>query len=441
MKKVLIIGFMWGYHTTGREDDNRVRKVLIITYLYASPRIPGLAKYLPEFGWQPVVLTAPLPVKPELKCQIIETPYSHPLDFWMRLFKFKPDESIRAQVNARLGISSKNGFTRFLFTRLREIVAYPDMERDWKSSALEVASGLMPEGGIDAIISSSSPVTSHIIANELKDRYKIPWLADFRDLWSQNHNYRYSPVRRALDRRLELKTLSKADALVTVSQPWAAKLRVLHKGKPVYQITNGFDHEEINDPPAELAPGFIITYTGTIYQGKQNPWKLLVALRELFSDGMLNPDEVQVKFYGSGNWVKEESQEYGLSGIVKHYGMIPRHDTIRKQRESELLLLLDWDDLQEKGVYPLKIFEYLAALRPILATGGVAGNVVDVLLGKTNAGVHTPTVEDIKSALMKFYEDYKLTGKVAHNGLNTEINKYTHREMASRFAQILNSLG
>ena len=93
----------------------------------------------------------------------------------------------------------------------------------------QAAREILRKENIAAVISSSPPVTSHLIGGELKAEHEIPWIADIRDLWSQNHNYRYSPLRRALDRRLELKTLSKADALVTVSEPWAEKLRNLHK--------------------------------------------------------------------------------------------------------------------------------------------------------------------------------------------------------------------
>ena len=418
-----------------------MRKVLIITYLpYASPRIPGLAKYLPEFGWQPIILTVPLPEKPNTQFRVIETSYRDALGFWKRLFRLNPDEDIRRQVKKRLGITSRKSLMDFILTCGGAIVNYPDSDRGWKPFAVRAGSELLQKEAIDAILSSSSPVTSHLIAKELKVRYKIPWLADFRDLWSQNHNYSYGPLRRLIDRRLEVKTLSPADALVVVSQTAAGSMRALHKGEPIFVITNGFDPAEVNSPPAKLVAKFTITYTGSIYPRRQEPSRLFTALRDLISDGTMSPDDVEVRFYGPReDWVEREINDYGLSGIVKQNGIVPREIALEKQRESQLLLFLKWEDRRERGVYTGKVFEYLAARRPILATGG-SSDVVDELLKRTSAGICAPTVEDIKNILKKLYQEYKAKGVVAYQGKESEINKYGHREMAGKFSEILNQL-
>ncbi len=422
MKKVLVVGYFWPYRR-------------------GSVRITGLANYLPEFRWQPIILTPTLHSKPGPQFRVIETPYHDVLGFWKRLFRSNPDEDIRKEIKRRFGITSKKSPMDFILTLGGEIINYPDPDKGWKPFALSQGRKLLQQESIDGIISSSTPVTSHIIANELKGRHEIPWLADFRDLWSQNHNYSYGPLRKLLDRRLELKTLAKADALITTSEPWAEKLRVLHQGKPVYTITHGFDSAKVNTPPAKLTAKFTITYTGTIYTGKQDPAKLFAALRDLISSGIVNPDDIEVRFYGSElGWLGKEIEQYGLSSVVKQYGTISWHTAIEKEKESQLLLLLDWEDPQEKGVYTGKIFEYLGARRPILAIGGVAGNVVDVLLGETKAGIHAPTVGHIKNTLEALYREYKLKGEIAYNGEESKLSKYTHREMVKKFADILDQL-
>lgn len=413
----------------------------MVTHLsYASPRIPGLAKYLPEFGWQPIILTAPLPEKPNMQFRVIETSYRDALSFWKRLLRLNPDEDIRRQVKKRLGVTSKKSLMDFILTCIGAIVNYPDSDRGWKPFAVRAGSELLQKEDIDAILSSSSPVTSHLIAKELKVRYKIPWLADFRDLWSQNHNYSYGPLRRLIDRRLELKTLSKADALVTVSQPWVDKLSTLHKGRATYAITNGFDPAEINTPPANLTTKFTITHTGTIWPRGQYPWKLFAALRDLISDRTINPNEVEVRFYGpEERWLAKEVDEYGLSGMVKQYGMVTRQVALEKQRESQLLLLIAWEYRQNQGAYGIKTFEYLAARRPILATG-VPSDVNKELLNETTAGICALTVEDIKNTLKELYKEYKQQGNVVYKGEESKINKYSHREMARKLSEVLNHL-
>lgn len=419
-----------------------MKKVLVIVHLpRASPRIIGLAKYLPEFGWEPIILSGVTPEHQDLAVRIIETPYQDALGFLGRWLKLNAEKDARQQIKTRLGVTARKSPLDSFLTLGGEFINYPCPDKNWQPFAIKAGRQLLQAEKIDAIISSSPPVISHLIARVLKDKHKIPWLADLRDLWSQNHNYQYSPLRRALDRRLELKTLSQADALTTVAEPLAEKLRSLHRGKPVYTITHGFDEEEVNNPPAPLTAKFTITYTGNIYRKRQNPAKLFAALHDLIADGTIDPDEIEVSFYGSGlGWLDREIKQYGLTSFVKQYEPIPQHLAVEKQRESQLLLLLDWDDPQEKGVYTGKIFEYLGARRPVLATGGSKDDVVGELLDETKAGRHAPTVEDVKKALKELYGEYKLKGEVAYNGLETEIKKYTQRETSRKFAEIIDHL-
>ncbi|MFC2059685.1 glycosyltransferase [Chloroflexota bacterium] len=416
-----------------------MKKVLIIVHLpRASPRIGGLAKYLPEFGWQPIILTGVSNKFMHLPARIVETPYRDALGFLRYLLKYDPEkEDIRQHIKTRIGMTSKKSPLDYFLTRGGEIINYPCPDKNWIPFALKAAKKIIQEEGIDAVISSSPPVASHLIGSELKAGCKIPWIADIRDLWSQNHNYAYSPLRRVFDRRLELKTMSKVDALVTVSEPWAEELRALHKGKPVYTITHGFDTAEVNIPPAKLTGKFTITYTGTIYTRKQEPSKLFAGLRDLISDKTIDPREIEVRFYGyKHDWLDKEIEQYGLSNIVKQHGVMPRQIVLEKQRESQLLLTLRWEDPQQRGWHSGKIFEYLGARRPILAIGG-SDDVINDLLDETKAGVHVPTVEGIKGVLIAFYKEYKLAAKIAYKGLETEINKYSHREMARKFSELL----
>ena len=422
MKKVLIVAYFWPYRQ-------------------GSIRTLGLTKYLPEFRWQPIILTAPLHEKPDPQFRVIETsPYPEVLSFWKRLLGFDLNKNIRNQVKEQLGITSKRFLVDSFLTFCGEVFNYPDSDKNWIPLAVKAGKELLQNEHVDAII-SVSPVTRHLVAKELKVKYKIPWIADFPDLWTQNHNYQYGSLRKLIDRRLELKTISKADVLVTVSQPWAEKLRTLHKGHPVYAITHGFDPAIVNTPPVNLTTKFTITYTGSIYLGKQAPSKLFAALQDLISEGAIDPNEVEIRFYGSKEgWLAREIEKYGLSVIAKQYGRVSRQIVLEKQRESQLLLLLDWEYKKEKGVCPGKIYEYLAARRPILAIGGSDDNVIRKLLDETKAGRYGLVTEDIKSILRELYSEYKLKGKITYNGDTAKINKYSYREMAKKFAEILNHL-
>jgi hypothetical protein len=434
-----------------------MKKVLIIANLFhASPRIPGLAKYLPEFGWQPIILTTPLGEDPHLRyagppadfiksgVRIIETPTSVVLGFWKKLFGFNSREDVGEQIKTKFNLTFEKPSYRFLswlYRKGQAIVNYPDAETGWKPYAVEAGDELLQNEDIDAMISSSSPVTSHLIARELKIKHKLHWVADLRDLWTQNHTYGYGPLRMSFERKLELKTLSAADALVTVSALWSEELSRLHKGKTIHTITNGFDPDKLSKGLIDLTSKFTITYTGLIYTGKQDPSKLFAALHDLISNGTINPRDIEVRFYGPKiEWLPREIEGYGLSEIVKHYGPVPRESSFEKQKESQLLLLFNWNDHRVRGWYPLKIFEYLAAQRPILAAGGFGDDVVEKLLDETKAGVYAPTTEDIKSALKELYLEYIEKGKIRYRGEIEKINKYSYREMSRKFAEVFDSL-
>jgi glycosyltransferase involved in cell wall biosynthesis len=418
-----------------------MKKVLIIANMfYASPRISGLAEYLPEFGWQPITLTTPLGEDPDSR-------FGPPNDFKDRqrvieTYGYNPKEEIGLRAKKKFSLTSRESFgyvrpfVRFLYKRYLEIIRYPDEEKGWRPFAVEVADEFVQKESVDAMLSSSPPVTTHFIAKELKSKHKIPWVADFRDLWTQNHDYQYSSLRKVFERRLEVKTMSTADALVTVSELWAEKLRMLHRTK-AYAINNGFDPHEMSNGKADLTSKFTITYTGQIYT-KQDPSKILLALKDLISHGVIDPKDVDARFYGPKNRILgKKIEQRQLSAIVRQHGITPRKVCFEKQRESQVLLLFKWEDQRERGWHSGKIFEYLAARRPILATGG-ASDVITELLNETNAGGDAHTVEDVKKALKKWYTEYKVSGKVSYQGNVEKINNYSYRKMAGKFAEVLN---
>jgi hypothetical protein len=428
-----------------------MNKVLIVTYHFpprptvGGLRPLGLARYLPEFGWQAVILTAALPGRPDPRFEVVETPRrdSAVLHLGRRLFGLNTEQPLMAQtaqLKNKLRIRSERSPLDVLLTAIGEVTAYPDPQKGWRAYAVEAGGNILRQGDIKAIISTAPPATGHIVARTLKDEFKVPWIADFRDLWTQNYYYPYSRLRRMRERKLELRTLAAADALVTVSQPAADDLHNLHRQKPVHSIPNGFDPAEVNAVPAKPTDKFTITYTGNLYPGKQSPEPLFAALHDLIAAGSVVAGDIEVRFYGSqSGWIDKQAERYGLTAVIKQFGVVPREMALNKQRESQLLLLLKWNDPKQAGAYSAKVFEYLAARRPVLAVGGFP-DVVDQLLSETRAGVSGQTGEELKPLLLRLYQEYKAIGTVSYSGDEAEINKYSHRAMARKFAVVLGQL-
>ena len=423
------------------------KKVLIITYYFpprpgvASLRLKGLAKYLPEFGWEPVILTADLPGVPDQRFKVIETNY--PGDVTAKLKRklgLNPDRRFQEQIKI---LSKAAGGKKFFVDKLVAIAEglfiYPDGQKKWYPFAIRAGIKIIMKEKFDAIISSSSPVTTHLVAKYLKENYDIPWLADFRDLWTQNHNYQYGFLRKWFEKRLEVNTITQADALVTVSKPLANKLRILHLKKPIFTIMNGFDIDEINKSAINNKK-FTITYTGNILFGKQDPELLFKTIRELIDESTLKLNDIRVNFYGPVQyWLTQKIDKHGLDKIVTQHGTVPREIALKSQRKSQILLILGWNDPKERGVYPGKFFEYLAAKRPILAIGEHRG-VLAELLEETNAGNYFSKFKPLKYFITRCYKEYKMKGEVQYYGNISQVKKFSHYEMAKRFANVLDGI-
>lgn len=430
-----------------------MKRVLVIANLHhASPRIPALLTFLGEYGWRATVVTPPLGADAESLLglprdffrfvDIAPAPYRGDV-FWivrklLAWFGFSSKSSYTEQLKDRVGGGrSGKSWVDWLMLTYQMLLAIPDTEWPWYRSAVRVASAQLDQHDFDIILSSSPVPTVHFVAAALKKRHGIPWVADLRDLWSQNHNYTFPAPRRWLDRHLELRALRSADLLTTISRPLEEKLTSLH-GDRVAVIRNGYQPMADALPTTQLPVRFTISYTGTIYAGKQDPARLLVALRNLMKSGQMAPERVAVNFYGRhDSMLQQLVSELGLQDVVVQKGMFPRGEIRRRQKESHLLLLLQWEDASEEGIFPLKLFEYLDSGRPVLATGGLASGEIANILHETNAGVVATTTEEVEQVLLQSYEVFSAGGPPAYRGDPTAIARYSYSGCASLLSDCL----
>lgn len=422
-----------------------MKKALIITYVFknrediGSVRLHGLANYLPDYGWEPIILTTKVKTNDKFAFRVIETPFEDIYTKWKKMLGLSPNHTVKEQLNMPT-LKNKKTYIDYLIQLWQEIFMYPDRGKGWYKYAIKAGNDLLEKEKFDAIISSSPPHISHLVANKLIKKTKIPWIADFRDLWTQDHYYPFSFLRKIFERRLEIRTLKSTSALVTISQPLIDMLKYLHKNKDAYLITNGFDPKYIN-PGKPLTRKFAINYTGALYQGKRDPEPLFRAIKDLSEFGQINLNDIEINFYGrEERWLIYDVEKYDLKKVVKIHGEVSRDKSIEVQRESQVLLLLTWgENPAEKGVYTGKLFDYLAAQRPILSIG-YNGGVLEELLNETGAGLHVSTLDELKNVILNFYYEYKKTGTVSYKGIDSVIDRYNHREMARNFASVLDKV-
>lgn len=419
-----------------------MKKVLLITYHFPPDREIGaqrpskLAKYLGNYGWEPIVLTIKREQNISIKNKIIQTDYLDVLDHYKTRLGFKSDEGIQNQINAGATGNLRSSASSYLIKIFKDIIAFPDEKRGWYKYAMAASTELIKKESIDAIISTSPSTITHFIAHKIKKNHGIPWIADLRDLWTQNHFYNKQFFIRKFEQLMELKILKNADLLVTVTEQFAKSLKELHKRSDVYCLTNGYDEEDFPKIELPLSKKFTITYAGSLYSGRRNPSLLFGAVNDLINSNTLERDMIEIRIYSSeGGLLTDEIKKCGLEGIVHVNGLIPRDEALKKFRESQLLLLLLDSGNREEDVYPAKIFEYFASKRPVIGIGSEKCAVKD-LFDKNNGGRFASDMESLKCYIAEYYREFITNGSIRCRS-NCNINNYAFRLISQKYAELL----
>ncbi|MCM8758793.1 MAG: glycosyltransferase [Candidatus Omnitrophica bacterium] len=410
-----------------------MKNVILIAYSFppdrniGALRSRGIAKYLPHFDWNVFVITPLSSMPREAGFNIIET---YP---WLRqkLGYWKKKKTIEY---SKIPFYPP-GYKRF-FSGLLELVPFPDSKSGWILPAVYSGIELINQKEIKAIISTYGPASSHFIAHKLKKIFpKIIWVADFRDLWSHNSFHEHCKLKLRFIELIEKRVLSNADLITTVSEPLARELELIH-GRKTTVIPNGFDPEEYGFEVG-IDNKFSVIYTGSLYQQKRNPEILFMAIKKIIFEDVSIQNDLEVNFYGT--FCKELQnmiEKYNLEKIVKQRGMLSREEIIKAQKRAQVLLLVNRNLPEDKGVYTGKLFEYLGARRPILAIG-YEDSVVKDLLGDTKAGVYCWKFEQVYHVLKDWYFEWKKEKIVKYRGIEEKILSYSHKEMAKKFSRLL----
>jgi len=259
----------------------------------------------------------------------------------------------------------------------------------------------------DYIISSYGPPSAHIIGFFAKKRFYARWIADYRDLWVENHIYIGLWPFTWLEKWIERIIISHADAIISVSKYLSSVLQSKFLSIPVSVIENGFDSEDIVNSQdnyfSKEEKKFRIVYTGSIYRGKRDPWPLFKAVRELIDSGHLEPSSLEILFWGSVQGDVEKSiHKYKLYSISRYNGTVPRHEALDIQKSADALLFLEWSDSEDKDIFTAKIFEYLAINRPVIAIGISEKSNIGQLIEASGSGIACGNdVEKIKHVIMQ----------------------------------------
>lgn len=369
---------MLTYHYAPSNAIGAARTTALATYLasggddvrvVASDSTDSTARLVPELGVVQVfrVFGPPRPLaRSAARVRTRKQPATPSVATKQRRHAFRP---LLCQIAARIATSA---------------VDFPDRSLPWSREAFKVGLDVTRHWHPDVVLVSGPPFSSFIAASRLARHLRVPWIADYRDLWSNSTYYPYLAPRRPFDALLERLVVRQAAALVTVSEPLADDLGRLH-GRRAEVVLNGhaFHNSDVTLAGEPLGGQLNLVYTGQIYPGRRDPRPLFEAIALLGPAG----NGVRVHFAGPhGEAAREAAASIGVPNCVVDHGLLDRTEALRLQIRADVLLLLMWNDPGETGVFTGKLFEYLFARRPILMLGWPHG-VAAQLIGSRGAGV------------------------------------------------------
>lgn len=438
-----------------------MKKVLFITYAFPPWGVIGalrpfkFAKYLPDFGWQPVVLTRKirdhieeidksLLNQLEVSVRIYSVSEIGPRQWYERFsarskcVKIKPKKTHN-------NLSNKENFITLMKSFWRTWIDIPDSHIGWLPFAILKGLEIITREKIDVIYSTSDPFTCHLVALLLKKITKKPWVADFRDPWTQYPLYEcHSPIRRRVDESLEQAFLQTADIVTVTSNATANGF--VHKypsipSKKIITITNGFDPcdmENINLHKNNQK--FTITFTGNFFSVSSSN-QFLEAVREFLESHPLARSKILIRFVGLLDEVSQHLiGSLNLHDVVQYLGYVSYQKSLQYQADSDVLLLTRSSEPGNEVIIPAKLFEYLAIRKPILALIPTEGEA-SKLIRETRSGIFiSPDDRNrISETIFEMYSKYE-SNNLQINRHTSLMQRYERKYLTSELSKLFNAL-
>lgn len=428
------------------------KKVLIITYYWPPAGGPGVqrwlkfAKYLPEFGIEPIIYTPENPSYP-----IIDESLLNEVSSDLKVVKTKIWEpyQIAEKLNPKskqykagqFEKSEKQSFLTKLAVFVRGNFFIPDARQYWVKPSVKFLRKYLKDNEIETIITTGPPHSLHLIGYKLKQLYpEIKWLADFRDPWTQisyHSELKLTSFAQKSHEILERKVLDNADVVIATSFTDAENYKKLGASR-VEVITNGFEEIDFNNSFKIQNSKFRISYSGGL-EFARNPLVVWQALDELVKENLEFSKDFELEFIGNlSHEVENSIKENNLSNYLIKKGYVSHRESIELIKNSNLLLLTNFPDDKSKGIIPGKLFEYMATGNSVLAIGPSGGDVEKILV-ETESGSYFTHLqkEEVKSFIWDEYKKWKTNFS---KNPSPKIYQYSRKSLTERLSQIISSL-
>lgn len=433
-----------------------MKKVLIITYYWPPSGGGGVqrwvkfVKYLCEFGWEPVIFTPENPEMPAFdnsllkdiptNIQVIKNRIWEPYQIYKQFTGRKKTDKIQTAFLSEK--KSAVGLLEKLSIWIRGNLFVPDARKFWIKPSVKKLVKILKENPTDAIVTTGPPHSAHMIGLSIKHKLGIPWLADFRDPWTNIDFYKDLMLTKRTDRihhKLEKQVLGEADKVTVISKGMASEFNDI-VSREYAVIPNGYDAEDVIGVVGTKKAGdkFSLAHIGSLTKTR-NPLNLWKALEQLVGEDAGFASDLAIHNIGKIDVsVVDSLQSMELDKYLVQTGYLPHDKVIVEQQNASLLLLLINNSPNAKLILTGKIFEYLVSGTPIICIGPLDGDAAQVIK-ETSCGSSYDfnDIANLKADIQNYYRMFKKGGIVS--GCNN-IEQYERKNLTGKMAEALNSL-
>lgn len=428
------------------------KKILIITYYWPPAGGPGVqrwlkfAKYLPDFGWKPIIYTPENPSYPLLdetlmkdipeNIEMVRTKIWEPYQLAEKLNK--SNKKFKA---GQFDVGKNQSWKSRLSIWVRGNFFIPDARVFWVKPSITFLEKYLKENKIDTIVTSGPPHSLHLIGLGLKNKMPdLKWVADFRDPWTEISYYKHLKLTKSSDkkhRQLESAVFKNADITLATSYTDAENFR--KAGANAVCITNGYDESDSGKKAEgqnlQNGQAFTLSYIGVLEQ-LRNPENLWKALDELIKENAEFAADFKLKFVGRiDDKILQSIENSSLKNHILNLGYLAHGKAVEEMQNSDLLLITNFPNESSKGIIPGKIFEYLASGKLILSFGPDKADVSKIL-EETQAGKHFSyqDTEAVKSFILEKFNLWK-NGSLLEN--TQHIEQFSRKNLTQQLTEVL----
>jgi len=456
-------------------DDTKVgapRRLLVVSYLFPPAGDVGVhrtlrfLKWLPHFGWEPIVLTARNAKVQSLDETMLERVGDVEVQRTQSFELLNYGNSIDGSRPRELPKLASRLF-RELPRDLWRYFAVPDGKRGWVPHAVRAGAEIIRSRGVDAIYVSGKPFSSYAIGARLGRRFGIPWIMDLRDLWTLNRRNRPRTRWRGwLERRMERRYVHSA-ATVIANTPDNRRdfIRAFPECDPAKfaAITNGYDRDDFAGLREDKYDKFTIAYSGAFYFPNRSktslyrrllgldyrrrelletysPHLLFEALERLFAKHPELKDRVQVVISGPGcRKIRGLPEKYGLEDNVNPLGWLTYRQALEMVKRAHVSLLVLSRGDESRGWIPSKLFQYMGSGNPVIAL--VPDGDVKYIVESTHSGVtlRPDDLDGLEQTLFDMIRQHESTG-IAYQPSWPDIERYEAKQLTGQLAECLGSV-